>query len=124
MTGLEVIVLREQPNAGRTILEKFEDSAAVTSYAVVLLTADDIGRASSANELQPRGRQNVIFELGFFFGRLGRDRVTVLQGEGVEQPSDIGGLVYTTLDSSGAWKLALARELESANISVNYSRIP
>jgi predicted nucleotide-binding protein len=124
MTRLEVIVLREQPNAGRTILEKFEDSAAVTSYAVVLLTADDVGRASSASELQPRGRQNVIFELGFFFGRLGRDRVTVLRGEGVEEPSDIGGLVYITLDSSGAWKQELARELESANISVNYSRIP
>jgi predicted nucleotide-binding protein len=124
MTGLDVIVLNEQANAGRTILEKFEDSAAVTSYAVVLLTADDVGRASSASELQSRGRQNVIFELGFFFGRLGRARVTVLLGEGVEKPSDIDGLVYITLDSSGAWKQELARELRSANISVNYSRIP
>jgi predicted nucleotide-binding protein len=124
MTGLEVIVLREQPNAGRTILEKFEEYAAATAYAVVLLTADDAGRARSAEELTLRGRQNVIFELGFFFGRLGRNRVTVLQGEGVEEPSDINGLVYITLDSSGAWKLALARELQSAKIPVDYSRIP
>jgi predicted nucleotide-binding protein len=123
-TGLEVIVLHEQPNAGRTILEKFEDHAAATSYAVVLLTPDDTGRARSVDELKPRGRQNVIFELGFFFGKLGRDRVTVLLAEDVEKPSDIDGLVYITLDRSGAWKQALARELQSANIPVNYSRIP
>jgi predicted nucleotide-binding protein len=124
-TGLDVTILHEQPNAGRTILEKFEDHATVTSYAVVLLTDDDVGsKAGSDKTLKPRGRQNVIFELGFFFGKLGRDRVAVLLSEGVEKPSDIDGLVYITLDSSGAWKQALARELQSAKIPVDYSRIP
>jgi len=123
-TGIDATVLHEQPNAGRTILEKFEDHAVASSYAVVLLTGDDMGKALSAEELRPRGRQNVIFELGFFFGRLGRDRVIVLLGKGVEKPSDIDGLVYITFDSLGAWKQALARELEAAKIPVNYSRIP
>jgi predicted nucleotide-binding protein len=64
-----VIVLHEQINNGRTILEKFEQHAASAAYAVVLLTADDEGGARSVAERQVRGRQNVIFELGFFFGR-------------------------------------------------------
>jgi predicted nucleotide-binding protein len=123
-TGREVVVLREQPNAGRTILEKFEKHAAGAAYAVVLLTADDEGGPTSGADRRPRGRQNVIFELGFFFGKLGRDRVAVLLDEGVEEPSDINGLTYISLDSGGAWKQSLARELASANIDVDYARIP
>jgi hypothetical protein len=123
-TGREVTVLHEQPNAGRTILEKFEDYAADTSFAVVLLTADDQGGVRTSDDMHPRGRQNVIFELGFFFGKLGRQRVAVLLDENVEKPSDVEGLVYITLDKAGAWKYALAKELEAAGISVDRSRIP
>jgi hypothetical protein len=123
-TGREVIVLHEQPNSGRTILEKFEDHAATASYAVVLLTADDVGGIATADDQSPRGRQNVVFELGFFFGKLGRQRVAVLLDAGVEKPSDIDGLVYIPLDRGGAWKQAIAKELAAANIEVDYSRIP
>jgi predicted nucleotide-binding protein len=123
-TGREVIVLHEQVNAGRTILEKFEDHAAEASFAVVLLTGDDEGGVRTSASTHPRGRQNVIFELGFFFGTLGRQRVVVLLEENVERPSDIAGLVYITLDQAGGWKQTLARELEAANISVDRSRIP
>jgi predicted nucleotide-binding protein len=122
-TGRDVIVLHEQTNAGRTILEKFEDHAATASYAVVLLTADDYGGPAGATA-QARARQNVIFELGFFFGLLGRGRVAVLLDQGVEQPSDIDGLVYIGLDLAGAWKQALARELEAVGMPIDYSRIP
>jgi predicted nucleotide-binding protein len=117
-------VLHEHPNAGRTILEKFEDHATNASFAVVLLTGDDEDsiRASSSTHL--RGRQNVIFELGFFFGNLGRRRVVVLIEENVEKPSDIDGLVYITFDQAGGWKSALARELEAASIPVDRSRMP
>ena len=94
------------------------------AFAVVLLTADDEGSAASSAAMRPRGRQNVIFELGFFFGKLGRDRVAVLLETSVEEPSDIGGLVYITLDGGGAWKQALSRELGSAGNTIDYSRIP
>jgi len=119
----EVVVLHEQPNAGRTILEKFESHAATASYAVVLLTGDDVGGATGEST-SPRGRQNVIFELGFFFGKLGRERVAVLLGPGVEQPSDISGLIYIEIDAAGAWKYELGRELQSAGIDVALDRIP
>jgi predicted nucleotide-binding protein len=65
-----------------------------------------------------------VFELGFFFGKLGRRRVAVLLESNVEKPSDIDGLVYVSVDSAGAWKYALARELAAAGISVDQSRIP
>ena len=122
-TGRQVIVLHEQANSGQTLLEKFESHAASAAYAVVLLTADDVG-AARGDELSPRGRQNVIFELGFFFGKLGRHRVAVLLAPEVEQPSDITGIVYIDLDPAGAWKYQLARELTAAWIEVDLARIP
>ncbi len=116
--GLDPIILHEKPNKGRTIIEKFEDYSDV-AYAVVLLTADDVGGTDSGDpKLQPRARQNVVFEFGFFIGRLQRDRVCALCQETVKRPSDIDGLVYILLDESGAWKRNLAKELESAGLDI------
>lgn len=116
----EVIILREQPNQGRTIIEKFEDYADV-GFAVVLLTADDRGgRATDSDDAQKfRARQNVIFELGYFVGRLSRNRVCALYRVGVEIPSDYSGVIYEQLDEKGAWRLALARELRAAGLPVD-----
>lgn len=112
---LDPIILHEQPNKGRTIIEKFEEYSDV-GYAVVLLTADDEGKSISDKEdskPKHRARQNVIFELGFFIGTLGREKVCPLYQEGVELPSDYDGVVYTPLDESGAWRLKLAQELDT-----------
>lgn len=119
----EVVILHEQANAGRTLIEKFEDHASAASFAVVLLTPDDVGGTRDGTQSHARARQNVIFELGFFFGRLGRKRVAVLLDPVVEQPSDISGLVYIEADSGGAWKYTLARELQAAGIPVDVSKI-
>jgi predicted nucleotide-binding protein len=123
-TSREVVVLHEQANAGRTLLEKFEAHASEAAYAVVLLTPDDRGAVRDRDPQLARARQNVIFELGFFFGRLGRKRVAVLLAPGVEQPSDINGLVYIPVDAGGSWKYALARELAASGIPVAVDRIP
>jgi len=99
---LEPIILHEQPNRGRTVIEKFEAHADV-SFATVILTGDDSGGPSDQPELaRPRGRQNVVFELGYFVGRLGRRKVCTLYEEGVEIPSDFSGIVYVPLDAAGA----------------------
>ncbi len=123
-TGREVVILHEQPNAGRAILENFEEHATTDGYAVVFLAADD-ERGPALGTISPlRGGPNVIFELGFLFGKLGRNRVAVLLDPNVEKPSDVDGLVYIWLDSGGAWKRTLALELERAGIVVDHSRIP
>ena len=120
--GLEPIILHEQANKGRTIIEKFEDYSLV-GYAVVLLTADDVGKlASQEPKLSPRARQNVVFEWGFFMGKLGRERVCALYEEGIEQPSDLDGVVYVSLDKIGAWKLLLGKELQAAGFDIDLNK--
>lgn len=90
-------VLRELPSHGRTVIEKFEDTAQSVDIVLALLTPDDTAASvRSPNEVRRRARQNVIFELGYFFAKLQRTggRVIVLHKGGLELPSDIAGLVY------------------------------
>ena len=116
---LDPVVLQEQPNQGRTIIEKFEDYVDV-GFAVVLFTPDDEGGlAGDQQEVKPRTRQNVIFEQGFFLGRLGRDRVVVLVKGDVEIPSDYSGVLFIPFDDLGAWKMQLMGELKSAGYSID-----
>ena len=70
--------------------------------------------------LAPRARQNVVLELGYFIGRLGRDRVCALKRDDIEMPSDFGGVVYETFDSGGGWKQALGRELQAAGFDIDW----
>ena len=121
--GLEPVILHEQANRGRTIIEKFEDHADV-AFAVVLLTPDDEGRLGDGkSELNPRARQNVILELGFFLGKLGRKQVCSLVKGDVETPSDYDGVVYTKLDDSNGWKMKLVQELKAARFDVDANRV-
>ena len=113
---LKPVVLHEQPNKGRTIIEKFENHADV-GFVVVLLTPDDVGaRAKNVDKLKPRARQNVILEMGFFIGKLGRERVFPFVKGAVETPSDYDGVVYTKLDDEGGWKTKLIEELKAVGI--------
>jgi predicted nucleotide-binding protein len=119
---LEPIILHEQPSGGRTVIEKFEVYADV-GFAVVLLTPDDVGAATSdaakPDGLKPRARQNVILELGYFIGRLSRRRVCALYKKGVEMPSDYAGVVYVELDLAAAWHVKLAQELSEAGVPMS-----
>ncbi len=121
---LEGIVLHEQPNKGRTIIEKFEAHGDV-DFALVLLTPDDIGgpAGTSLDKLKPRARQNVVLELGYFFGHLGRDRVCALLKHDVEIPSDFGGMLWVKMDPAGAWKMEVAREMKEQEIPVDLNRL-
>lgn len=118
--NLQPVILREQPNAGRTIIEKFVDFADV-GYAVVLLTPDDRGGTvkQAVEDQRPRARQNVILELGYFLGRLSRNRVTALYTGDVEIPSDYSGVAFVGVDDRGAWRLELARELKASGLEIN-----
>jgi predicted nucleotide-binding protein len=116
---LRAIILHEMPNIGRTLIEKFEDYSNV-GFAVVLLTADDLGTSKDKIEvLKPRARQNVIFELGYFIGKLGRKRVCVLYKENVEIPSDYEGILYIEMDKSSGWKTKILREMAEIGIKID-----
>ena len=119
--GLEPVVLQEQPDEGLTIIEKFEQYARV-NFAVALFTSDDVGGLPD-DGLQPRVRQNVVFELGYFIGKFGRNRVRVLVKGAPEIPSDYSGVLYIPLDEAEGWKLALGRELRNAGFEIETDRI-
>lgn len=119
--GFEAIILSEQANQGRTVIEKIEAHSDV-GFAVVLLTPDDVG-GKGADSLRPRARQNVLLELGYFIAKLGREHVCTLAKGDLEIPTDFAGVVWEPLDDGGAWKTALARELQAAGYPVDWNKV-
>ena len=119
---LTPIVLQEEPNEGRTIIEKFEDHAQV-GFAVVICTPEDEGRLVGETYLKYRPRQNVVLELGFFLGKIGRNRVVVLIKGDLDIPSDYAGVIYTPMDDSDGWKMKLAKELKTAGFPIDLNRL-
>ncbi|TIO06908.1 MAG: hypothetical protein E5X88_21065 [Mesorhizobium sp.] len=121
--GLVPVVLQEEPNQGRTIIEKYEQIASEVAFAVILLTPDDVGASKAATEQNHRARQNVIFELGYFAGHLGRGRVCLLRKGNVEIPSDLYGVLYIDLDPSEGWKAKLVLEMKAAKLNFDANRM-
>ena len=131
---LEPVVLSEQASGGsKTIIEKIEEHDEI-GFAIVLLTPDDLGTTEKAVEdaedeeaaveaLNHRARQNVVFELGYFMARLGRERVVGLYKGELELPSDYQGVVYIDADNKETWQLQLARELSEAGLSVDMNEL-
>jgi predicted nucleotide-binding protein len=117
--GLEPVILDRHPDQGQTILEKFEKHSSV-GYAIALLTPDDSTQPDGAGaRVEQRARQNVIFELGFFLGELGRRRVCCLYRRGVTLPSDIHGLIYKEFrDHVSEVKWDLIKELRAAGYKI------
>jgi len=125
--GLHPIILHEQPDRGRTIIEKFEDHSADVGFAVVLFSPDDKGfsATSGPDGAKPRARQNVVLELGFFLGKLTRKRVLVLYRTvpDFDMPSDYAGVLFKPYEPNGAWKLELVKELKAAGYNVDANRL-
>lgn len=117
--GIEAVILSEQANQGRTIIEKFEANSDVGG-AICLFTADDVGKAKDAATENSRARQNVVLETGYFMGKLGRDHVVILADSEIEIPSDLSGVVYT--DTSN-WKIDLLKELKAMGYKVNPDKL-
>lgn len=123
--GLEPIILHEQVSGSQTVIEKIESYGGTVGFAVVLLTPDDEGRQRLESEaLQPRARQNVIAELGYFVGSLKRERVCILRKGDMELlPSDFSGVVSEPMDKAGAWRSKLANELDEAGFSIDFKKV-
>ena len=109
--GLEPVILKDEVNEGRVLFEKFIDESNDAGFAIILMTADDYGGLKDS-ESSPRARQNVVFEYGYFVGKLGRKNVCVIMDSGVDCPTDLSGVVR--IDSSD-WKSDLHRELRNWN---------
>lgn len=116
--GYNPIILHEQPNSGKTIIEKIESNSNVC-YAIVLYTPCDMGTSKDRTDFQPRARQNVVFEHGYLLCKVGRERVCALIKDEVEKPGDIDGIVYVSYDSNNGWKNQIAKEFKNLGLDIN-----
>lgn len=116
--GLQPIILNEQTNQGRTIIEKIEHNSDVQA-AVCLFTSDDEGKSKKETEYNNRARQNVVFETGYFLGKLGRDRLVIIAETSLELPSDMQGVVYT----NGNWEFELLKELKAMGYTIDLNKL-
>lgn len=121
--GFEPIILHEQASNGNTIIEKIEEYTNNVCFAVVLYTDCDEGKSKKDTELQPRARQNVVFEHGYLIAKLGRARVVALVQDGVETPGDMSGVVYIKLDPNDGWRLKVATEMKAAGVPVDMNKL-
>ena len=115
--GVEAIILSEQANKGRTIIEKFEDYSDVGA-AIALFTKDD--KCINGDNEKYRARQNVVFEAGYLMGKLGRDRVIIIAESDVEIPSDLSGMVYT---NNKNFEFDVCKELNSMGYEVDLNKL-
>jgi len=123
--GLEPIVLHREPDEGKTVIEKFEKYSDV-GYAFILLTPDDYGydvteasKEESKRNIELRARQNVIFEFGYFAGKLGRNRVCCLHKSGVKLPTDLHGIIYKEIHNDVNEKgLEIFKELKAVGYDI------
>ncbi|MGG1168701.1 TIR domain-containing protein [Bacillus mycoides] len=121
--GLTPVILHQQANEGKTIIEKIESYSNV-GFGVVLYTPCDVGsKEGEEKNLKPRARQNVVFEHGFLIGKIGRANVAALVKDTVETPNDISGVVYITMKSEGNWELQLAKELKSSGYDIDLNKL-
>lgn len=116
---IHAIILSEQANQGKTIIEKIENYSDVGG-AICLFTADDFGRSKESDTDRARARQNVVFETGYFIGRLGRDHIVILADDGIEMPSDLSGIVYT---GTANWQVDLLRDLKAMGYTVDFNKL-
>lgn len=118
---IEPVVLMERPNKGRTVIEKFEEISESCDCAIVVMSPDDVGRLAdvTSDKEQSRIRQNVLFELGYFCGNLGRrsGSVILIEFGNIEIPSDLAGVVL--LDGNSNFE-SLKQQIESELSHLRY----
>lgn len=117
--SINPIILSEQENSGQTIIEKFENSSDV-GCAIALFTADDKVKGKNQSKYQYRARQNVVFETGYFMGKIGRERLIIIADRGIEIPSDLQGVLWT--DSTN-WKFDLAKQLKTIGYDIDLNKL-
>lgn len=113
--NLTPVILKYRPMQGRTLIEKFEQEADDCAYAIAIVTPDDY--VKTEDDLYAQARPNVVFELGWFCGRIGRDNVCILFSEGTKIHSDLDGVGRLEFrDSIEEKAIEISDELKAAGL--------
>jgi len=116
--GVSNLVLHERPDLVRTIIDKLTQEGKNANYAIALFSPDDPGPNGNM-----RARQNVILEVGYFMGLIGKERIRILVKEDIEIPSDLSGILYEKYEKTGNWKLKILKELQAVGIFVDLGSV-
>lgn len=133
---IKPIVLKQERTSHDHLFAKFMAVAGQAQHAIVLISGDDVGAlfedyvhpVGGAARLEFRARQNVILELGYFYGRLGDERVFVFSKpprdsdrivRRFEIPSDLAGRDAMFDDFVGDWQGVLLERLRGAGFKVS-----
>jgi predicted nucleotide-binding protein len=116
--NLKDIVLHEQPDKNRTVIEKLIEEGNSAAYVIALLSPDDIQKDGTV-----RARQNVVLEIGYFIGKLGREKVRILRKGEVVIPSDLQGILYENYDEEGAWRIKLLKEMQAVGLPIDLTTV-
>ena len=121
---LDPIILHDKPNRWRSLIEKIAEFNHI-SFAVVLLSPDDLAypEEKTPDDAKYRATQNVIFELGYFLGRLGRQNVIAIyrKKKGFEIPNDYNGVLL--IEYKSGWYFELIKELQACNFDVDANKL-
>jgi predicted nucleotide-binding protein len=124
--GLEAVILNERSDDGMTIIEKLTAYSDV-DFAIALFSPDDMVYAKNdVHEIfKYRARQNVIFELGYFIGKIGRKRIILIlkEEENFEMLSDYLGVAYTKYDKNKQWQIKLVQGLKSCGFNIDANKL-
>jgi predicted nucleotide-binding protein len=123
----EIKIVNRRASERARLTEELREDAPGSHYAVVLLTADDVGGARLESDTEPyfstRAHQEVIFEMGFLVAALSPGRVCVLYEDGVELPCDLEGLSHVRLDLAGTWQPKLLLHLRRAGFDYDMNKL-
>ncbi|HTZ87054.1 MAG TPA: TIR domain-containing protein [Solirubrobacteraceae bacterium] len=121
----EIRIVNRRAERGRLTEVLGEETPA--RYAVVLLTADDVGGPRLESNAEPyfstRAHQEVVFEMGFLIAALSPGRVCVLYEDGVELPYDLEGVSHVRLDLAGTWQPKLLLHLRRAGFDYDMNKL-
>jgi predicted nucleotide-binding protein len=123
----EIKIVNRRANERARLIEELREDAPGSHYAVVLLTADDVGGARLESDTEPyfstRAHQEVVFEMGFLVAALSPGRVCVLYEDGVELPCDLDGVLHVRLDLAGTWQPKLLLHLRRAGFDYDMNKL-
>ncbi len=124
----EIRIINQRSGEHGRLADALDDEHAPASrYAVVLLTADDVGGPRLESDTEPffstRAQQEVVFQMGFLVAALSPGRVCVLYEDGVELPYDLEGVSHVRLDLAGTWQPKLLLHLRRAGFDYDMNKL-
>ena len=117
--GIDPLVMQDKNNKTKPVAQFFTEHPDI-SFVIAILSADDwvYPKNGKPKDALMYADQGIVFHLGFWIGRLGRNRVFALYYDqrSFRWPTEHFDVIYTPLDKNTAWKKELVSRLKASGI--------